>query len=100
MTAFNVVRMRAKPGRTEDYLDAFKVISRDRFPGMQALTVVRTGERDFCVIGAWDDMAPLVAARPQMQATLDGMRDMFEDLGGSLGVTDPVSGEALIEAHR
>ena len=43
-------------------------------------------------------MAPLVAARPQMQATLDGMRDMFEDLGGSLGVTDPVSGEAVIEA--
>jgi len=28
---------------------------------------------------------------------LDSFRDMLEDLGGGLGVTDPVSGEAVLE---
>ena len=37
----------------------------------------------------------IVNARPQMLEMLDGMRDMLEDLGGNLGVTDPVSGETV-----
>jgi hypothetical protein len=35
-----------------------------------------------------------------MIATLDGFRDMLDDLGGDLGVTDPVSGEAVFELRR
>jgi hypothetical protein len=31
-----------------------------------------------------------------MIATLDRVRDMLEDLGGGLGVTDPVSGEVVV----
>jgi hypothetical protein len=38
----------------------------------------------------------LIAAHPQMIAILDGLRDMLEDLGGGLGVTDPVSGEVVV----
>jgi hypothetical protein len=34
-----------------------------------------------------------------MIAILDGLRDMLEDLGGGLGVTDPVSGEGRREAR-
>jgi hypothetical protein len=32
-----------------------------------------------------------------MIATLDKFRGMLEDLGGGLGVTDPVSGEVVVE---
>jgi len=39
----------------------------------------------------------MAAARPQMIAILDTIRDMLEDLGGGLGVTDPVSGEVVVE---
>ena len=39
----------------------------------------------------------LVAARPRMIALLDTFRDTLEDLGGGLGVTDPVSGETIVE---
>jgi hypothetical protein len=42
-------------------------------------------------------MDSLVAARPHMVATLDGFRDTLEDLGGGLGVTDPVSGPVVLE---
>ena len=31
-----------------------------------------------------------------MIGLLDQMRDLLEDLGGGLGVTDPVSGEAVV----
>jgi hypothetical protein len=32
-----------------------------------------------------------------MTGILDGFRALLETLGGGLGVTDPVSGEAVIE---
>lgn len=95
MTAYNVVRMRVKPGRNEEYLEAHRAIDQATFPGMRSVTIVQTGERDFCLIGAWDSMDAIVAARPRMIETLDRSREMLEDLGG-----DPVSGEAVLERHR
>lgn len=100
MTAFNLVRMRVKPGRVEDYLDAHRAAAPESFPGMRSVAIIRTGERDFCVVGEWDDMAALVAARPAMIAMLDRVRGHLEDLGGDLGVTDPVAGEVVLERRR
>jgi hypothetical protein len=42
-------------------------------------------------------MDTLAAARPHMIATLDTFRDTLEDLGGGLGVTDPISGPVVLE---
>ncbi len=42
-------------------------------------------------------MDDIVKARAEMIASLDQVRTMLEDLGGGLGVTDPVSGEAVFE---
>ena len=67
------------------------------FPGMKRFTLVKTGERAYCVIGEWDSMQSIVNARPAMISNLDRMRAMLEDLGGGLGLTDPVSGEAVLE---
>ncbi len=47
------------------------------------------------MVGEWRDFQSLAAARPQMIAMLDVFRDLLEDLGGGLGVTDPVSGEVV-----
>jgi hypothetical protein len=71
MTAFNVVRFR-----------------------------VKTGERSYCMIGEWDSFDELAAARPRMIGLLDSIRADLEDLGGGLGVTDPVSGEVVVEMKR
>jgi hypothetical protein len=49
------------------------------------------------MVGEWNDMDSLVAARPTMIGVLDTFRDMLEDLGGDLGVTDPVSGTVVAE---
>jgi hypothetical protein len=95
MAAFNSVRFRVKPGREQDFLDAHRKISAD-WPGLNRVNIVKTGDRTFCLIGEWSDMDALAAARPGMVATLDSFRDMLEDLGGGLGVTDPVSGPVVI----
>jgi hypothetical protein len=100
MSAFNVVRLRAKPGHFDEIVDFYRERSLDELPGLESMTVVRTGERDFTVIGEWTGMDALAAARPAMIATLDRYRDKLEDLGGGLGVTDPVSGEAVVQRRR
>jgi len=65
--------------------------------GRKRLTLIKTGDRSYCLIGEWDSMQSIIAARPKMIARLDRFRDMLEDLGGGLGVTDPVSGEVVLE---
>ena len=50
----------------------------------------------FCIIVEWDGMEALASARAQMIATLDSFRPTLEDLGGGLGVTDPVSGPVVL----
>lgn len=97
MSAFNVVRMRVKPGFEDEYIRYHREREFDDMPGLKALRVIKSGERDFCFIGEWKDMASLAAARPAMIATLDRFRGNLEDLGNGLGVTDPISGEAVIE---
>jgi hypothetical protein len=97
MTAFNVVRFRVKPGRESEFVDAHRKAPRFDFSGSKRFALIKTGDRTYCVIGEWDSYESLVAARPRMIAMLDTFRDTLEDLGGALGVTDPVSGEVIVE---
>lgn len=96
MTAFNAVRFRVKPGMEEEFLDAHRNIQAD-WPGLRRVNMIKTGERTYCIIGEWEDMESLANARPNMIATLDSFRDTLEDLGGDLGVTDPISGPVVLE---
>lgn len=41
-------------------------------------------------------MDALSKARPHMIETLNSFRQSLEDLGGGLGVTDPVSGAVVL----
>lgn len=96
MTAFNAVRFKVKPGRDEEFLEAHRQVDRS-WPGMRSVNLIKTGDHSYCIIGEWDDMDSMAAARPHMIATLDSFRDTLEDLGGELGVTDPVSGPVVLE---
>ena len=95
MTAFNAVRFRVKPGRDQEFLDAHKKIHAT-WPGLRHVNMIKTGERTYCIIAEWSDMNALGNARPQMIATLDSFRNTLEDLGGGLGVTDPVAGPVVL----
>jgi heme-degrading monooxygenase HmoA len=95
MTAMNVVRFRVKPGNEQKFIDAHRKIKRS-FKGFLGGRLVRTGEQTFCMIGEWRTFKSIAAARPQMIELLDGFRGMLEDLGGGLGVTDPISGDVVV----
>jgi len=95
MTAFNVVRFKVKVGRDQEFLDAHKK-ARFNWPGVMHANMIRTGEHTYCVIAEWTDMDSIAKARPIMIETLNSFRDTLEDLGGGLGVTDPVSGPVVL----
>ena len=65
--------------------------------GMRRAFIVKTGERSYCLIGEWESFDSIVSARAEMVGSLDRVRDLLEDLGAGLGVTDPVSGEVVLE---
>ena len=96
MTAYNVVRFRVKPGRDKEFIDQHRKAKTD-FKGWRNGALVKTGDQTYCFVGEWDGFDSIVAARPGMIGMLDGFRDMLEDLGNGLGITDPVSGETVLQ---
>jgi len=100
MTAYNVVRFRVKPGMEDKFVASQRDSLQKDMPGAIDAALIRTGERTYCFVGKWDKFDSIVAARPTMIGFLDEVRPLLEDLGGGLGVTDPVSGNAVVEMNR
>ncbi|MEP7241754.1 MAG: DUF718 domain-containing protein [Devosia sp.] len=97
MTAYNVVRFRVKPGMEDKFIASQKASLQGDMEGSIEAALIKTGDRTYCFVGKWKSFDDIVAARPQMIASLDDIRPYLEDLGGGLGLTDPVSGAAVIE---
>jgi quinol monooxygenase YgiN len=95
MAAFNAVRFRVKPGRDQEFLDAHKKVEAN-WPGLKHANIIKTSEHTYCIIAEWTDMDALASARPHMVETLNSFRHLLDDLGGGLGVTDPVSGPVVL----
>lgn len=99
MTAMNVVHMRVKAGKEEEFLRIHRDMPMGPMKGALSFSVVRSGERSFIVVGEWEGLEAMAAARPAMIANLDRLRPILEDLGGGRGVTEPWSGEVALERH-
>jgi len=100
MTAYNAVRFRVKPGMEDKFIELQREALGDEMADALDAALIKTGDRTYCFIGKWKSFDDLVAARPKMIASLDQIRDLLEDLGGGLGVTDPVSGSAVLEKGK
>jgi hypothetical protein len=97
-TAYNVVRFKVKPGMEERFVESQrKSLGGGSIPGALDAALIKTGERTYCFIGKWTSFEDIVAARPQMIGFLNEVRPCLEDLGGGLGITDPVSGEVVAQ---
>jgi hypothetical protein len=97
MTAYNSVRFRVKPGMEDKFVALQRASLQGSMPGALDGALIKTGDRTYCFIGKWKSFDDIVAARSAMIASLDEVRDLLEDLGGGLGVTDPISGTAVLE---
>src|SRR5262245_16176050 len=96
MTAYNVVRLRGKPGRDQEFINLNRNAAAN-LDGLRNGALVKTGDQTYCLVGEWDSFESIVSARPAMIGMLNSFRDMLEDLGHGLGVTDPISGETVVE---
>lgn len=96
MTAFGVVRFRPKSGRHEEFENLFRNLPRN-FEGLRKFSLIKTADGTYCSIGEWDSFDHMVAARPKMIGNLDTFRHTLDDFGDDRGVTDAISGEAIIE---
>ena len=95
MTAFNAVRFKVKPGMEAAFLDAHRNVAAD-WAGLRHANIIAAGEGRYCIIAEWESMDAIAAARPQMIATLNSFRHTLDDLGGGLGVTDPIAGTVAL----
>jgi hypothetical protein len=97
MTAFNVVRFRVKPGQEDAFIAAHRDLGIEGFSGARRFSLIKTGDGTYCIVGEWNNFDDIIGARPKMIGLLDSFRHMLEELGEGMGVTDPVSGEALLD---
>ncbi len=95
MTAFNAVRFKVKRGHEQEFLDAHKNVHAN-WAGLKHASIIKTGDQTYCIIAEWSDMDALAKARPSLISTLDSFRHTLEEIGGGLGVTDPVSGPVVL----
>ena len=99
MTAYNVVRMRVKEGREQDFIDRNWKVEPKAMKRLKKISIVSTGDRNYCLIGEWEDAEAIAEAGPVMISALDTFRDTLEDLGTGTGVTEAMSGEAVIVGY-
>ena len=91
----NVVRFVVKEGSENDFLEVFKTFSEEE--GEIYSFLVQTGDREYVAVGTWESEDALVNARPSLIGNLDKMRDFLEEISPDLGVTDPRSGNIIME---
>lgn len=96
MQVYNIVRFKVKQGQEAAFLDAHRN-GKASWPGLEQGVIVQTGEQSYCLIGRWKSHEAMVAARPTMIKTLDSFRSILEDQGNGRGITDAVSGTAILE---
>ena len=91
----NVVRFVVKEGSENDFLEVFKTFSKEE--GEIYSFLVQTGDREYVAVGTRESEDALVNARPSLIGNLDKMRDFLEEISPDLGVTDPRSGNIIME---
>ena len=96
MTAYNVVRFKVKPGMEKAFEDAHRIE-----PGFARVQGRRPGEdrRPHLLLRRQLERFRRTRCRrgPKMLPILDSIPPYAGGLGGGLGVTDPVSGSAVVE---
>lgn len=89
--------MRVKPGQEDEFVRIHKEMDARTLPGVRNVWLVRSGERSFMVVGEWDNLDAMAAARPAKISNLDKLRPLLEDLGGGRGLTEPWSGDVALK---
>ena len=95
----NVVRSKVKEDKKDEYIKKLKEFfdSMKGTDGLISMKQIITSSNNMCIIGEWKDEQSIAKARDKMIAGLDSVRPLLEEISPELGVTDPVSGQVIME---
>ena len=68
--------------------------------GLRRRAMVQQSPTNYFFVAEWDSYDAIADARSLLIENLNAMRPLLEDLGGGLGPTFAVSGEASPNLHR
>ena len=91
----SVVKFIVKEGEDSNFTDSMKKFVNPE--GVISRKVIKTGDYSYCSMVEWVNEESLANARQQMIAYLDTVRDLLEEISPELGVTDPASGQVIID---
>jgi len=96
----NVVRSKVKEDKKDELMKKFKEFfdNMKGTGGLISMKLIQTGPNNTCTIGEWNDEQSIAKARDKMISGLDTVRPLLEEISPELGVTDPVSGPAIMES--
>lgn len=95
MEFMNIVRMRIKAGKFEEWQKIIHENMQAGAPeGLLDLRHVKYGENEVCVVGRWASREALAAARPRLVQGLDRFRHLLD------GETDPISGAVILDSTK
>ena len=88
MVAFNILRARVRPEFEAAFLKSNDDPGGEVQRGLRCMSLVRTDERCYCLVGEWDSLDALEAAQPVLGAWLARMRPMLVE-------TDELAGRVV-----
>ena len=91
----NVVKYKIKDGSKDECLK--KINEMPKYEDLISSKYIETGANSYCFIGEWVSEGVYKAAYPKLIEFLDTIRDFLKEISPELGVTDLVSGTAVIE---
>ena len=90
MVAFNMMRAQVRPEFEAEFLKANDNPGCEVEGGLRCMSLVRTGEHRYCLVGEWDSQGAMNAAQPVLNAWLERMRPMLVETGEVAEVAGPV----------
>jgi len=91
------VRFKVNEDNRDAFIGALKTFNPKDFDGAISHQVIDSGNGRFASSIEWENQNALVSVRPDLIKFLDSARHLLEKISPELGLTDPISGEIVIE---
>lgn len=96
MTAFNILRYRVRSGQNGAFEAAFRETGFSA-AGLMRGSLVKTASIGYSLVGEWESLAAINAARPVVAAAIERQRPFLDDMGGGLGATYEDAGDVVYQ---
>ena len=91
------VHFKVNEDNRDAFIAALKTLNPKDYNGAISHQVIDAGNGRFASSIEWENQNALVSVRPDLIKFFDSARPLLEEISPELGLTDPISGEIIIE---